>query len=180
MAGRVKKPGAADIVVHPRRLEIIRVLETNGAMTVREIGKRMHRISEASLYRHVRKLVDAGFLRIAETRAKSRGAPETVFAIAEEPPESIRLSGEERSALTVQRYLVAIQSAQLAELANKARRGELIEGFFALRYSEIYVNREELREIERMLARLKEFASNPPQRRTALSLSVSLFPVQKT
>jgi DNA-binding transcriptional ArsR family regulator len=179
MPRRVKEPNAADIVVHPQRLEIMRALELHGAMTVREIGKRMRGISEASLYRHVRKLSEAGFLRVVETREKERGAPETVFALAEQRPESFRLIGEDRSAVTLQRYLMAIQAAQLAELASNARQGEIIEGFFALRYSEIYVDRKEQRELQNILARLKEFESNSPLRRTALSLSLALFPARR-
>jgi DNA-binding transcriptional ArsR family regulator len=173
---KVKATRIADVILHPERLAILRVFEESGPLTVRELCRGVRSISESTVYRHVKVLLRAGAIRIVETRPKQRGAPETVYALADPPLETIRLSGRERSSANMKRYFLAVTAAQIADFENALEAGPLDVDRFAVRRALIHVNAAELREIREMLARLKEFASNQPAGRTALSLGFVLFP----
>jgi DNA-binding transcriptional ArsR family regulator len=179
MPKKVNTAPIADVLLHPERLAILRVFEASGPLTVRDVCRRVHSISESTAYRHVKLLLRAGAVRIVETRPKQRGAPETVYAIADTPIETIRLSGRERSSANLKRYFLAVTAAQIADFENALEAGSLDVDRFAVRRALIYVNEAELREIREMLARLKEFASNPPEGRTALSLGFVFFPATR-
>jgi predicted transcriptional regulator len=176
MPGKVKRPSTADVLINPRRLEVIRAFQTSGPLTVRELGGIVRSISESTLYRHVRLLERVGALAIAETRRKERGAPETVYVIPDHPLETVHLRGQARSPANMRRYFLAVQGAQLAEFEARLKEGPIEGRLAAMRYAVIYVNPAELREVRAMLARLKELATNRDARRMALSLSFTLFP----
>ena len=69
----------SDILLHPIRLRI--VLTTAGdELTTADIARRMPDVPQATLYRHIATLVDAGMLDVVGER-KARGAVERTYRV---------------------------------------------------------------------------------------------------
>lgn len=56
----------ADILLHPVRMKIVRVLMTNSqnGLTPLEMAKMIQDVPQATLYRHIQKLTDAGIIKV--------------------------------------------------------------------------------------------------------------------
>lgn len=72
----------ADVLLHPVRLRIMQAVEANGQLTVRQLGRILKDVPQASLYRHLNKLVEADFLHVVAERPVG-GAIERVYAVVE-------------------------------------------------------------------------------------------------
>lgn len=72
----------AEVILHPVRMRIIQCLVSRKRMTPYQLQEEMPDIPQATLYRHVRKLKDAGILVVADER-QSRGATEKVYMLPE-------------------------------------------------------------------------------------------------
>jgi DNA-binding transcriptional ArsR family regulator len=57
----------ADLVIHPVRLRILRLLG-GGAQTTQEIAERLGDVPTSSLYRHLKLLLDGGLVEVADRR----------------------------------------------------------------------------------------------------------------
>ena len=73
----------ADLVIHPMRLQIYQVL-ANQSLTTAEIAQAIPLAPLASLYRHLRILLEAGMIEVKETRLV-RGVQEKVYHLAKPP-----------------------------------------------------------------------------------------------
>ena len=72
-------PRRSDILLHPVRLRI--VLSTAGDdVTTADIANRMPDVPQATLYRHIATLVDAGMLEVIDER-RARGAIERTYRV---------------------------------------------------------------------------------------------------
>jgi DNA-binding transcriptional ArsR family regulator len=70
----------ADLIIHPLRLQIFQVL-ANQSLTTSEISQALPWIPQASLYRHLRMLLDNNMIEVQETRVV-RGVQEKVYQLA--------------------------------------------------------------------------------------------------
>ena len=71
----------ADVVMHPVRLRIIQQLGGR-SLTTAQLRAALPDVTQATLYRHVATLVDAGILSVVEER-KVRGAVERTLALGD-------------------------------------------------------------------------------------------------
>ena len=69
----------SDILLHPVRLRIVLAV-AGDEVTTAEIARRLSDVPQATLYRHVAKLVTAGILDVADERQK-RGAVERTYRV---------------------------------------------------------------------------------------------------
>lgn len=93
---------AADILLHPVRLRI--VLETSGAdLTARELAQRLPDVSQATLYRHLAALTDAGVLHVVSER-RVRGGVERTYRL---DADRASLGPEDAAGLTPDEHLGA-------------------------------------------------------------------------
>jgi DNA-binding transcriptional ArsR family regulator len=69
----------SDILLHPIRLRIV-LMVSNDELTTTNIAKRLPEVPQATLYRHIAKLVEAGMLEIASQR-QARGAMERTYRV---------------------------------------------------------------------------------------------------
>lgn len=104
----------ADVVLHPVRLRIIHQFGAN-ELTTAELKAALPDVTQATLYRHVSALVDAGILKVVQER-RIRGAIERTFALGE------------RMAHVGQDELGAMDAAQLRS-AFLTFLGELSAGY---------------------------------------------------
>ncbi len=70
----------ADLLLHPVRLRIVEAFLGDRALTTSELSSELADIPQASLYRHVARLVDAGVLAVVAER-RVRGAVERTYVL---------------------------------------------------------------------------------------------------
>ncbi|MFC0678719.1 helix-turn-helix domain-containing protein [Lysobacter korlensis] len=73
-----KKP--AEVVLHPQRLAILRVLATR-PRTTKQLADALPDIAQATLYRHMSMLLESGFVEVVEEQ-QVRGAVTRTYALA--------------------------------------------------------------------------------------------------
>ena len=73
------------IVMNPVRQRIIQYLLIHGSGTTGEMKKELSDIPPASLYRHVKVLLEAGCIEVMDEK-KIRGATEKTYRLVEKPP----------------------------------------------------------------------------------------------
>ncbi len=73
----------ADLIIHPIRLRILQLLSRE-PLTIRKLDQLMPDVAKSSLYRHIRKLLDAEFIEIAETHPV-KGTPENTYSLVQVP-----------------------------------------------------------------------------------------------
>src|SRR3954452_7720733 len=95
----------ANLILHPVRMRIMKALVGNRKLTVQEIGQYLADVPQATLYRHLNKLVQGG---IIETVAQHqvRGTVEKVYALSSNsgitPQEFMESSSEEKLEVFIQ------------------------------------------------------------------------------
>jgi DNA-binding transcriptional ArsR family regulator len=85
----------AEILLHPVRLRVVVAFGTE-ELTTTELAKRLPDIAQATLYRQVATLADAGMLEVVAER-RVRGGVERTYALA---PDAARLGPEDASAMS--------------------------------------------------------------------------------
>lgn len=73
----------ADLIIHPIRLRILQLLSRE-PLTINNLDQLMPDVAKSSLYRHIRKLLDSGFIEIAESHPV-KGTPENTYRLAQIP-----------------------------------------------------------------------------------------------
>ena len=76
------RENAADLLLHPVRLRIIQALALGRHLSAAGLSEELNDVPQATLYRHINVLADAGVIAIAEERP-ARGTPERVYALVE-------------------------------------------------------------------------------------------------
>jgi DNA-binding transcriptional ArsR family regulator len=94
---------SADLLLHPVRLRILQAFLGDRALTTAELRVELQDVPQASLYRHVARLVDGGVLSIVSER-RVRGALERTYvlraaAATVQPDELDRMSREDHRAM---------------------------------------------------------------------------------
>jgi len=94
---------SADLLLHPVRLRILQAFLGDRALTTAELRVELQDVPQASLYRHVARLVDGGVLSIVSER-RVRGALERpnllrAAAATVQPDELDRMSREDHRAM---------------------------------------------------------------------------------
>ncbi|MBS4201025.1 helix-turn-helix domain-containing protein [Bacillus sp. FJAT-49732] len=95
------KESKADVILHPVRMRIIQTLINGRKLTVQQIGEKLHDIPQATLYRHLNKLLQAKVIEVVEENP-IRGAVEKVYAL---PEQAGSISPEEISKWTKEEHM---------------------------------------------------------------------------
>lgn len=78
------KETKADILLHPVRMKILQTLASGRRKkTVQQIAGKLPEVPQATLYRHLKKLLDANFIEVVEEN-QVRGTIEKVYALPEQ------------------------------------------------------------------------------------------------
>ena len=72
-------PTVAEVILHPVRMQIIQAV-IGRSMTAGQLGEALPDVAQATLYRHLNKLSNAGLLTVVEERPV-RGTVEKVYAL---------------------------------------------------------------------------------------------------
>lgn len=164
-----------DIILHPVRLRILQRLLT-GAMTAQELAQSMPDVPHASLYRHIRRLTEAGILSVVAEKPV-RGATERTYAVS---LEQTSMSPDELRGLTPDDHM-RLFMAFIASVINGFQRyvehGPVDLVADGVSYSQVtlYLDDEELRQLkaESAAMTMKALANKPrPGRRARILSSV--------
>ncbi len=90
----------ADLILHPVRMRILMAL-AGRQKTSRQLTEDLRDVPPATLYRHIRRLAEAGLIEVAEER-QVRGTVEKVYTV--DPHASI-LSAEEMGGVSKEEHL---------------------------------------------------------------------------
>jgi len=173
-------PKLADVVMHPVRLRIIQQLGGRDRTTT-ELRRALPDVPQATLYRHVAALVDAGVVAIAEER-RVRGAVERTLTLGErmahiDAPELRSMQSEElrRSFLTFLGH-VGEGFDRFADADADADDARLRE-FLGFGQMPLYVTIDDLATIQQGLAELlTPYLADDGSGKQRVALSTVLLP----
>jgi len=103
-----------DLLLHPVRMRIVNALSGARTLTTSELRQRMAEFGQATVYRHVARLVDAGVIEV-EAEQRIRGAVERRYRLR---PERARISEESAAAMSLDDHRRAFTAAMAALLAD--------------------------------------------------------------
>lgn len=158
-----------DVLLHPVRMRIIQTMMPNEELTVQDMAEKLHDVAPATLYRQVKKLVEAGVIEVREQQ-QVRGTVEKRYGLAKEafhasPQDLQNLSKDEHM-----RYFTAftafLQSVYGRYLSSS--QIDLEKDGVGYRYASVYLSDDEFQEwlhdYRALMAKAME-KTNQPQRK---------------
>ena len=157
---RLDKP---DLLLHPIRLRIVLALSRR-RMTAHQIGAALGDVPQATLYRHLGRLAEAGLVEIVEERPV-RGTVEKVYTFPEQvanltPKDMARASKDDHL-----RYFTAFVASLLQECRHYLAQewSDPLSGEFGYWQVPLYMSDDEFRELtERVGSIFMEAVANEP------------------
>lgn len=170
------QPGLADVLLHPVRLRIVQQLGGR-TRTTTQLRDALPDVAQATLYRHVAALLDAGVVTVVDER-RSRGAVERTLALGErmaavEREELLAMSDAElRSAFVT--FLGDVTGDFDRVLESDSQRSRELLGFAR---TPLYVNTDDLAHIQAGLAELlAPYLTDQADGRDRVTLATILLP----
>jgi Fe2+/Zn2+ uptake regulation proteins len=169
----------AEIILHPVRMRIIQALAGGKRMTAQQLLDRLGDVPQATLYRQLKKMTDAGVLLVAE-EIPVRGTLEKVYML---PEKGAEISDEELKQASAEDHLALFMQFAASIIGGYGRYlqqpdADLFKDGVSYRQISLYLTDEEnVRLIRSIWDLLKKAANNEPneQRRRRL-FSVIGFP----
>lgn len=174
----IKKTLPGEIILHPQRMRIIRSL-ANGALTTSQLAQLVDDVPQATLYRHLGTLLNAGVIEVAAERPV-RGVVERSYALA---PGKAVLKGSDLADASREdhfRYFSTFAAGLLGQYSRYLERDRIDLAADGVGYREVVLNLSD-REFRHMIASLQALlrpllANKPNKRRTARVLATVLLP----
>lgn len=154
----------ADVLLHPVRLRIIQALELGERRTVQQLAQILKDVPKPSLYRHLNKLLEGGFVRVVEERPVG-GAVERVFAMVDGAgllPVKELASATKKDHM---RYFAAFCAMMMSKFDQYLDREHIdfVADRVGYRTSSIYLSDDELDElIKEMQSAVQKVVHNKP------------------
>jgi DNA-binding transcriptional ArsR family regulator len=168
----------ADTLLHPVRLRIVQAL-VGRELTTQQLKDELTDVAQASLYRHVARLVDAGLLRVTDERLV-RGGIERTYAVVESAVELGPAAFASASPEDHLRYFATFLGSLLTSFERYLRSVGPDRGLDNVLYEQIpfWLTDDELVEAAARWTEILEplRANQPDGRRRRTLLSLTLFP----
>jgi DNA-binding transcriptional ArsR family regulator len=164
-----------EAIVHPVRLRIL--MDVAGReRTPYEIGRALPDIAQASLYRHIKRLVDAGVLRVVR-ETPVRGATEKVYALAADDAGDIdRAEFEQISREDHLRYFADFLASLLGQYRLYLQKEQIDLNADGVTYRTTPVNLSAteyeafLSDLRAIMQRVQSYPPAPERRRRLISV----------
>lgn len=174
----------ADLLLHPIRIRIVQSLYGGKQLTTQQIAEQLSDVPQATLYRHLKKLLDHQFLKVIEERPQ-RGAIEKVYELQE---EAANISANDIGDWTKEdhshafaRFLTTLQADFDRYLENSDL--DLQKDQISYRQAAFYLDDQEMKELINELAtaiqKRMTFQPNSSRRRRLLSTILISDPTAK-
>lgn len=169
----------ADLILHPVRLRIIQAFAGDRRLSARQLGEILPAIPQATLYRQLRKLAQAGIVLVVE-EIPVRGTVEKFYSLQDNntellPEDLAALSREDH-----QRYFTAFIAMLLTDFEQYLQRDQidLLRDGVGYRQVALHLDKEELAQLSQALNQaLIPFLNNQPAgQRQRFLLSSVLMP----
>ncbi len=176
------KVSTVDVILHPVRMRIIQSL-INQQITAQQIKELLPDIPQATLYRHIKKLVEAEVIHIID-ELPNRGTVEKVYSIQDPNKATIdtdelnKLSKNEHMGLFIQ-FMANLMGEYERYLQQE--KVNLVEDGVTFRQTSLYLSDEEFPEFIKELAAvyLKVTQNKPQPGRRRRTLATIIIPDQK-
>ena len=164
----------AHVLLHPLRMRVVLVLGTDD-LTTKQIHERLPDVAQASLYRAVSRLVDAGIITVVE-RNRRGGALERVYRVAVTPEVATASATPEEFVAASE----ALARSLSLDAARHAAAGEWSPRSAGLLHENVHLSREqfELLRLE-LIEFLGAMALTEPQADTE-EFSVTIAGIPRT
>lgn len=160
-----------DIIMNPVRQRIIQFLLINKQGTTKQIQISLSDVPSASLYRHIKKLCDYGFIKVVEEK-RVRGTIEKTYAI-EPQPFSQEPTNKDLSSLFYS-YLLSLQGSFIEYFADKTHSPETAQkDILSLTTSTLMLSDDEymllLKKIGELIFEVAEYKPNENRKQRRLT-----------
>lgn len=176
------KESTVDVILHPVRMRIIQYL-INQQLTAQQLKEVLPDIPQASLYRNLKKLVDAEVIHIVD-EIPNRGTVEKVYSMQNPksgligPNEINNLPKEEKMGLFI-KYMANLMGEYERYLDQE--EVDFAADGVSFRQASLYLNDEEFIEFAKELAAVysKVISNQPEKGRRRRTLATMIIPEQK-
>lgn len=168
-------------LLHPIKIQILKMLATKEELTTHELACNLPDIPQASLYRHLRAMLQDGILEVSQER-KVRGTIERSYRLKRNPFDEITARKDQ---LTKNELLDLFFSFMIAELSNFADylgtdEYPIERNHISFASNSLYLSDSELKDFASALsAVIKNFSQNEPcPERRLHKFSFSIIPTR--
>lgn len=174
----------ADLLLHPIRIRIVQSLYGGKQLTTQQIAEELSDVPQATLYRHLKKLLDHHFLEVIEERPQ-RGAIEKVYQLHEKnanisASDTVDWSKEDHSH-AFSRFLTTLQT-DFDRYLEKSEL-DLQKDQISYRQAAFYLDDQEMQELINELATAIQkritYQPNSSRRRRLLTTILISDPIRK-
>ncbi|GAE36262.1 helix-turn-helix domain-containing protein [Halalkalibacter akibai] len=170
----------ADLILHPVRMKIIQTLLSYESMTVQQLLEKLDDVAQATMYRHLKQLLDADLIEVIATN-KVRGTIEKTYAVKK---ANIILSETDLKDTTSEehiRYFMAYQANLLKEFERYVthhQTEDFKEDGLGYRQMTLQLSKVEMDQLGMELAELLQKYVNhkPDKERSARTFSMIFIP----
>lgn len=166
-------------LLNPIRMKILQTILKNNTATVKMIAEELPDISSASLYRHIKKMIEDNIIEVCEEN-KIRGTVEKVYKLKENPFEQIEKEVKEYNPEGHFNLFYSFVMALISDFQNYLSEDnyDLEMDGVGFRSYPIYLNEEEMTEfIDDFRKLLLKYVSNEPiNSRTLRKFSYVMMP----
>ncbi len=167
-------------LLNPVRIKIIQTVLQKGETTSKELAESLPDIAIASLYRHVKKLIELNILEVV-SETPIRGTVERTFKVKENPFEKIKqLMDDGNSEQHFQMFFSFLMS-QLMDFSSYINTPyDMYEDMVGFRTNSFYLSKEESKKFYEELATIfdKYFNFEPSTDRKLMKYSYSMLPIK--
>lgn len=150
----------ADVIMHPVRLRIIQQLGDDRRVTTSDLRNALPDVAQATLYRHVAALVEAGLIAVVDER-RIRGAIERTFALGERMAHVGHDELREMGDVELQQSFLTFL-AHLGEDFDRASADQGFREFLGFGQVRLHVGTDDLARIQAGLGELLAPYLTPP------------------
>lgn len=171
----------AKLILHPVRMKIVQTLIGNRELNVQQIAKRLDDVPQATLYRHLNKLLEAEVLKVVKEN-QIRGTVEKIYALNEHElsnrEDLVKLSKDEHLNL-----FLTFMTHILGQYESYLQQDEidLIKDGVSYRQAMVYLSDQEFQQFVSELSQVfsKVVNNEPTSERTARHVTTIFIPDAK-
>jgi DNA-binding transcriptional ArsR family regulator len=179
VACALSKKTVIDVLLHPIRLRIVRAFLGESALTARGLAVKLDDVPQATLYRHMNRLAEAGIL-IVTSETPVRGAMERTYRLE---PKAVKVSPEDIRAIDPQthlKYFSVFAASLLEDFGRYMRAGDVDAVRDDVHYLQVTFNaapKEFAAFMKELNALIKRFAElGAAKRRVQRTVSIVTLP----
>jgi DNA-binding transcriptional ArsR family regulator len=172
------KNSKTKLILHPVRMKIIQSLLNGKKRNVQQIAERLMDVPQATLYRHISKLLEADIIEVVQEN-QIRGTVEKVYGLKElsigSPEELLSLSKDQHLEL-----FLTFTTQLLGLYENYLNKGDvdLVRDGVSYRVANLYLTDDEYMDLAKNIGMLiqKAMLNEPSSERSARNLAMIVIP----